>query len=140
MTHMQMSDEDRMNVQNPMATHYAQQSALFAASAPGNLQAQRTAQYWAAIAQAQQQAQRAGQIPAAPAPQPGMTQMHQASFLPGPTAPTAPNVAGPAWPQTGLGANIQAPIQQRQDTNGQSPKPITRRCHGCGRNRGLHMR
>ena len=111
MTSMHMSDEDRLNVQNPMATYYAQQSAMFAANAPGNPQAQRTAQYWAAIAQAQQQAQRAGQIPSAPAAQPGMTQMHQASFLPGPTAPTAPNVAAPAWPQTGLGANIQAPTQ-----------------------------
>ena len=52
---LQMTHEDHNNMMDPLAPYYAQQAAAYAANAPSNPQAQRTAQYWAAIAQAASQ-------------------------------------------------------------------------------------
>ena len=46
-----VSHGDKLNMLNPMADHFAQQSLLFASNNPMNPDAQRTAQYWAQISQ-----------------------------------------------------------------------------------------
>ena len=69
-----LNDEERAHVLNPMASTYAQQAATFAQQQPGNAEALRTAQYWAAVVQRQQMVQ----------------QHHQAQPLLAPTAPPTP--------------------------------------------------
>ena len=115
-----MSEADRQNVMNPQAGLYAQQAAASAQSNPGNSEAQRTARYWADVAQFQMRMQQ-GQGPAPTAPgAPSAPQMqggqyaspHLQTQAPATSAPTLPQAVPPLWTQGQLDPRTGPSIYQ----------------------------
>ena len=121
-----MSHEDRQNMMNPLADHVAQQAMLFASTNHMNVDAQRTAAYWNAIAQRRahfiqmQSQQQAGLGPmhaAAPAAQP----LAGASPAPAPPVAVPPSLQSNPWLAQGAqhgsrssgSAGMPAPAAQR---------------------------
>ena len=103
---LMLSEAARVNLQDPMAQYYAQQAAAFASRNPGNPDAQRTANYWAAIVQQQLTMMAAQQNP-----NPMFAQMNAvpSSLIPPPTPPQIP-----------IGA-VAAPAAQPQPATAQTP-------------------
>ena len=94
MSMIYMNEQERLHVMDPMAAHYASQAAAFAARNPGNSEAQRTAQYWANVANHQRlmAGHLQAQIPQ-PVAQPSAVSYAFSSSFPQAPPPTPPTMA-----------------------------------------------